>query len=162
MLLVFTSLSGLPNQSRQPTPRVWHVALMFYFHWNKETITQHIATVNDTGWTRMSWSLPHSKKKTNQPVTMSSLSSIHLFMSRSFIQMHFPLLACTAKARSHMCGRRLADGMCPISLTQHNETRLRFSDLQLLLMAKDRKPTHSKGIFPLFKDNEITMYSMYH
>lgn len=89
-------------------------------------------------------------------------SPIREFMSRSFIQMHFPQLAHTAEARSHMCGRRLADGMCPISLTHCNETRLRFSDLQSRLMAKDREPTHSEGIFPLFKDNEITMYSMYH
>lgn len=88
--------------------------------------------------------------------------SFGAFMSRSFIQTPFPLPARTAEARSHMCGRRLADGMCPISLTQYNETGLRFSDLQSRLMAKDRKPTRSEGIFPLFKDNEITMYSMYH
>lgn len=63
----------------------------------------------------------------------------------------------------HICVEGvLADGMCPIFLTQRNETRLRFSDLQSRLMAKDRKPTRSEGIFPLFKDNEITMYSMYH
>lgn len=52
--------------------------------------------------------------------------------------------------------------MCLISLTQRNETRIRFTNLRARLMAKDTVPTHTGGIFPLFKDNEMTMYSMYH
>lgn len=71
---------------------------------------------------------------------------------------------CTSLSMRHgdLCGRHQADGMCLISLTQRNETRMRFTNLQARLMAKDTVPTHTGGIFPLFKDNEMTMYSVQH
>lgn len=53
-----------------------------------------------------------------------------------------------AAARWHVRGRRLADGMCLISLIQRNETRMRFTNLRARLMAKDTVPTHTGGIFP--------------
>lgn len=64
-----------------------------------------------------------------------------------------------AEAWQHVCGRHWADGMCLIFLTQHNETGMRFTNFRARLMARDTVPTHTGGIFPLFKDNEMTMYS---
>lgn len=64
-----------------------------------------------------------------------------------------------AAVQQHVWGGRWADGTCLISLTQHNETRMRFTSFWAQLRARDTVPTHTGGIFPLFKDNEMTMYS---
>lgn len=143
-------------QQIQTNARVWQVALISFFHWNQEENDPPLPTMQVAHMHE--WFLGPYERTTQLLPTVLHPAII----SRSFIQMHFPRLAHMTEARSHMCGRRLADGTCPISLTQCNETRLLFSDLQPCLMAKDREPTHSEGIFPLFKDNEITMYSMYH
>lgn len=59
-----------------------------------------------------------------------------------------------------MCAEGVwADGTCLRSLTQRNETGMRFTRLQARLRARNTLPTHAGGIFSLFKDNEMTMYS---
>lgn len=64
----------------------------------------------------------------------------------------------------HAEGRE-ADGTCLISLSQRNETGTGLTNLPARLMARDTAPTQTAGgggVSPLFKDNEMTMYSMYH
>lgn len=65
-------------------------------------------------------------------------------------------------ARVCACGGLEADGTCLISLSQRNETGTGLANLQARLMVRDMAPTQAGGIAPLFKDNEMTMYSMYH